>query len=1265
MIITEIQLHHWVRSNEREAQGVIPELVGKLVAASVRKPNEIRFPRADSIGQSGEDGYLDTETGFLPFVPDGKSFWEIGTGANPAAKANADYNNRTGATLEATRQESALIIVTPLSAVHAWDSDAKKQWRTDKLDRKEWRDVRIVDGTQLIQWLSSLPAVERWLAMKMRLPADATEIPEERWIELSRIGSPPPLTPSLFTANRTQACAKLDEVLGGTSGLLKIDTHFPQHMADLVAAHIAQMDEAIRNEIAGRCLIITKADAWSALTSLRDHHVFIADFDIDDTDTVGMRLLERARLQGHAVVFAGKAGGVPHQNRVSISEPTNHQVVEALKQAGYNEERARTLAMKSAGNLSSLLRCLQNLSSIPEWAQGTEAAELRIAEMLGAWNENVESDRQAAEDLSGKAYGEWIRTIREIARRPASPLKQKNGIWKFTSRYEGWDALGTLIFNDDLKRFQELVVTIFREKDPSLELPPEERYMATIKGKAPKYSNLLRNGLAETLALLGSRPQAIASSSAGRAESTAREAVYKILKDADSERWASLSDVLPLLAEAAPNEFLEAVERSLQSDVFKAVFAQERRGFTGRNYMTGLLWALETLAWDSDYLVRVILLLGELAVIDPGGNWANRPANSLSTILLPWFPQTAATVEKRQAGVAALMSEQPEVAWNLILSLLPQMHQTSTMTRKPAWRKMIPDDWSEGSTNKDYWEQIDSYSKLAVDAAKTDLTKLQALIDKVNSLTAEARDRLLNYLRSAQVKALPQEKRLPIWKEVTDLIANHRRFQEADWAIKEQTLQTLSEIANELAPTSPSHRHQRLFTARDFDLYEDTDNFEEEVRKLDARRRTAVEEVYALGGLTAVLDFSQTVESPAHVGIAFAQFASADDEKLVLPELLDSNDPAIARFAGGFVWSRFRVASWNWIDGLDTSKWTNSQKAQVLAYLPFASTTWHRAAKLLGEDENLYWSKANANPFDSEAEISIAVDRLLDVGRVRESIFCMSRQVFRKQPVNPDQVVRALRAVAESYDQFGNMDVFEIVQIIKALQNDPTADPEAVASIEWSLLPLLDRLNGGYPKFLERRLANDPAFFCEVIRIVFRSTKAEADATPKTADHQAIATNAYRLLFQWQTPPGSRDDESFDGAALKEWVAEVKTSCEESGHLIVALQRIGHVLRYYPPDPDGLWIHHSIAEVLNAKDASEIRKGFEIELFNSRGAHAVDPQGGPERELAKSYRKQAEEVELRGYARLAATLKEIAASYDREAEHNVVTAHIESEILQS
>jgi hypothetical protein len=72
--------------------------------------------------------------------------------------------------------------------------------------------------------------------------------------------------------------------------------------------------------------------------------------------------------------------------------------------------------------------------------------------------------------------------------------------------------------------------------------------------------------------------------------------------------------------------------------------------------------------------------------------------------------------------------------------------------------------------------------------------------------------------------------------------------------------------------------------------------------------------------------------------------------------------------------------------------------------------------------------------------------------------------------------------------------------------------------------------------------------------------------------------------------------------------------------------------------------------VLNAKDANDMRDGFRTELFNSRGAHWVDPTGKPEKELLAKYRMQAEAVENAGYHRLSATLRELAATYDREAE---------------
>jgi len=96
--------------------------------------------------------------------------------------------------------------------------------------------------------------------------------------------------------------------------------------------------------------------------------------------------------------------------------------------------------------------------------------------------------------------------------------------------------------------------------------------------------------------------------------------------------------LIPLLAEAAPDEFLDAVEsalKNLDESPFHQVFDQEGSGgIGGWNYITGLLWALETLAWHSDYLTRIILVLGELSSIDPGGNWANRPSNSLAILIL-------------------------------------------------------------------------------------------------------------------------------------------------------------------------------------------------------------------------------------------------------------------------------------------------------------------------------------------------------------------------------------------------------------------------------------------------------------------------------------------------------------------------------------------------------------------------------------------------------------------------------------------------------
>ena len=194
--------------------------------------------------------------------------------------------------------------------------------------------------------------------------------------------------------------------------------------------------------------------------------------------------------------------------------------------------------------------------------------------------------------------------------------------------------------------------------------------------------------------------------------------------------------------------------------------------------------------------------------------------------------------------------------------------------------------------------------------------------------------------------------------------------------------------------------------------------------------------------------------------------------------------------------------------------------------------------------------------------------------------------------------------------------------------------------VEWAYLPLLDRHHDVSPKLLENRLASDADFFCEVIRLVYRSRKEGKPKNELSPEEKAIAANASRLLHEWRTPPGMQPDGVFLEKQFTHWLEDVKGACAESGHVEVALTHVGQVLIYCPPDSEGLWIDQTVADALNAKDAEEMRTGFRLELLNSRGVHWVDPTGKPERELAEQYKQRAEAVENAGYHRFAATLPE-------------------------
>jgi hypothetical protein len=1235
-------------ANRRDSEAVIPELVYWLINLSCPDLTECRIPYGDSIGLPGLDGLVRTDSGFRQYVPKQTSWWEIGTGENARDKATEDYKKRTKKTDATERAQAAFVSVTPRS--RDWDQNAQTEWIQKRLG-DGWKEIKVIDGIRLCDWLREFPAIGKWLLQKLGLVKAATgfQTPAERWAELAQLTkkSDPPLPPDIFLIGREGACEQLERLFNGETQQLLLSIESEHDAADFVVAFLQSLEENKRRAYSGRCLLISDAEVWHTFSNLRASHVLVASPRLDLAEQEHLHMAARSR--GHAIVFPVSAS-YGSEKFVPLRSPSRAALEAALIKSSFSRERASELASAGAQSLAALKRYLRGLGDLPPYATWENARVLAQAMLAGKWKGNNVADREAMEMLVGKAYGEWIETTRAETLRPDTPLIQRDESWKLLSRGEAWSALGARITDEDLDRFQKVALRVLSEKDPQFTLPKDDRLFSE---KKLAHSKALREGVSETLAMLGARPQALPSCSQGMPEVTAAAVVRRLLKNADWITWASLNAELPLLAEAAPNAFLDATEEALvdpERSVFVQLFQQEGSGFGGWNYVTGVLWALETLAWHPDYLPRVTMLLGDLASIDPGGSWANRPNNSLVDIYLPWHAQTLASLEQRQAALEGLLREHPNIGWKVLLRLLPNAHGVTTGTRKPAWRPFISSSWKETVTVGEYWNQVRAYAEMCTRVAATQLPKLVELVDRLADIPDPAHSEILRHLASPSIISLPEQDRLPLWESLQDLTSKHKQFADAQWAMRSEQIARIDAVADALAPKSSDLANRRLFTERDFDLYEDTEDFEAEREKLDRKRVKAVDEILKREGPEGVIRFAKTVDSPRKVGDALGSIESEQVENFLLPSLLNEPDRSVQQLVASFVWRRYWSLKWPWVERFTNSGWPTEQLLSLLLLVPAEPEVWRQAEKLLGSKAADYWKKVHLNPWGLEKDDLLEAAQKLSLnGRPAAAIDCLYLLSHKKAPIPLSLATDVLLGALNEGDQ-KDINQNHASEVITWLQESSPRDSEELFRIEWAYLPLLNRLHGGQPKVLEERLASDPAFFREVIAAVFRSDREpKGERGEVTEEQKRIAQNAYSLLHGWRTLPGSLPDGSFDGKKFSEWLDKAKELTKESGHLRIAMDQLGQALAHAPADPSGLWIHKAIAEALDSRDVPEMRKAFTTGLFNLRGVHGFT-HGEEEKKIAAAYRDKASALTAHGFHRVADEVRRLAEGYERDAE---------------
>lgn len=1244
MMITRDQLASWADKPESKAN--FPHLISRLIRATTAKDTKVDIPWGSATYIGEWDGIVDSKEE-TRYVPEGISLWELGTDRNPKKKADADYEKRTKEPLGYTPQDATFVFVTP----RTWTG--KDTWVKRRKEEKKWKDVIVYDGISLAQWLDEAPAVSRWFASQGYAGVCSSEgiiTADERWKEWSCLEQLQ-LQPGCVLAGRDVARVELIKLLEGDPSIIEVRASTKGEAIAFILATMKASAPELSDRFFSTTLIIDQEDRFRSVSSSAQHALnLIVQFE--STDPLGV-----ATKNGHHVLVPLGADDVFSQDPIRLPAVDRDALIEALVASGLSRSDASTLTKESGHDITILKKLLGFPSYGATWIKTQPIREIVPALLLGRWDESYPGDIELLEKLSGTSYAKYKEVLAKWLNLPESPLKKIGETWRLTSPIDLWRSISVHLLERDFQLLEECFIQAYHSGNSVLE---SQMDLPDSISKKRTYSDWVREGLTQSLILI-SIPQVEVS--LRDPQSWVDRIVGGLLSNARGTMWVSIDRELPLIAEASPRVFLNSVSRSLSlpnpevMDMFK-----EKPGLFGNvSHHTGLLWALEGLAWMPAYFKTACLLLHKLATLDPGGSLANRPLNSLKEIFKAWHHQMLASYEERVKVLREMLRRDVDVSWKLLKSLLPNFSsRTPSLTHRMRWRMF----WEATDLSYTYQERFDMYSEVVdmlISLCGGDETRFSDLIEVAPGCMPRDRERILNWAQE-NVGEIRHEKNLA-WHALRRVLNKHKLYPDANWALRGKELCPLEQLYNQLQPNDVQARYMYLFNEDIYyEVLEPSSTLSYRELSHDsiaglmatARERAVAELVEELG-VERVLELRLEVKSPSYLGEALAKVIKDEQDLQYVWQCLEDDAPHIA-FAHGFISQKLRCEGFSWMQTLVKELlekgYSDKAVANVLVVARSEQELW-QYIETLGEGVyREYWLRMYPifNDLTNE-EIVEGINKLLQYRRFSSAV----REAWLYGSDLPSSIlIEVLRkwGTEESLEP-SSLCGCEIGCIFKELNKRSDVEKETHLELETLYLPLLTRVGAqvGAPH-LEEELASNPESFIQLLKWLYKPKdegrqRKEQEGLSEEQVHNA-ARRADLMLEAWKKIPGMQEDGTIDEAELREWIDVARALARECDRLEVADIHIGQLLAKYPKDSPN-WPQRTIFQMIEDINTKEIKEGYSVGMLKKQGVtiRGVFDGGGIEHERAGYFGELASEL-MCDYPNVAEVFQRLQDNYGRQ-----------------
>src|SRR5882724_4219856 len=1255
--ITAREIEQWADGN-LNARATLPVLLRKLVHSTGQGLSLVDFPGYDNAEKKGWDGRVDAATA-TPWIPLGRSGWEFGCNADPKKKADGDYEARVTDIPAAERSEIDFVFVTP----RKWNG--KDKWVKEKQALGDWKSVRAYDASDLEQWLEQSISAQGWLAEQMGSPDAGAHSLDQQWHAWASVTTPE-LPKELFTpsveTHKTKIKSWLDKE--PTAPLIVCADSRMEALAFLCC--LFESDGFAVGGYKDRAVVFSSPDTLRKLLS--SSSAFIPIVFNQDME----RELGGSHRKLHTIIVRPRNTVDAMPDMIALDLLSYEAFRTALAAMKIDEHRADVLGRASGHSPTILRRLLSDNPGVrtPQWAEQPERVRHLIPMMLvGAWHVQSKSDCDVLSILAGTPYPELekqIATLRTFDDPPIWAVDQFRGV---ASKLDAFFAVHSVVTAKDLEDFLFAADMVLSESDPALELPEDKRAFAAIYGKQREFSAALREGICETLVLLAVHGDTLFTERLGNVRWKVDRLVRRLLTPLAPERLLSQQHDLPFYAEAAPDEFLSLIDEDLRKpepEINALMKPADSALFGGGCPRTGLLWALETLAWKPDYLLRVSLILAKLAQKKITDNWANTPENTLKSLYRWWMPQTAASLAERKEVLETLSRRAPDAAWRICIDQLDPGSTIGHNNHRPRWRSD-----ASGAGQPDTGPENYSFRHAALDIVLAwpdhNAATLSDLVGIVHVLPSDDQRKMWDIIDAWAASEQGEAAKAAVREHIRRFAFTRRgKSRRLNGGTRDRARRAYSS----LTPRDVVIRHQWLFAAHWLqesvdELEDDRHDYNKREERVRNARVDALREIWTEKGFDGIRDLTAASGASGTIGWHLADGVVAESSfSGFLTRWLAVDDPALAakidELLSGFLRKLPRDIRLSTLRALAGSP-SGDQMARLLKASPFERDTWLLVDEQEPSVREAYWRDVYPGWLRSESpDLNEAVDRLLEAGRPRAAFHAVHMSFDN---VETSRLKRLLEhAGTRDGEPAGSyrFDPHYISEALSTLNGRSGVTRDEMARLEFLFIRALDRTEHGIPN-LERQLVESPRLFVQVLALAFKRSDDGEDPPEwriqNEEQRQALALAAYTLLDRIRRIPGTDENGTINDADLRTWVTETRALCLELGRTAIGDQKIGQVLSAAPAGADGVWPCEPVRDVLEDVASREIGIGIGVAVSNARGTHSVRDDAADERALAEKYRAWSRKVAF-GHAYVATVLEEIAQRYDREAERWISDAAV-------